>query len=258
MAVLLNHYGSADALSEASGLSPASIRAVHRAVFIKGETSRKIQSDEYREAFREARDKMTAHNRRAIAKSRAGKFDSPIVRTATNVIVPKRHQGSMRQKDYSGKIRDVPNKSYWTHYNVEHLPDDEIQDIIENLFDTFMATGQYNTMRYEYIVEADVYSGGRFDDRDLENAADVLRFIKLSTSQFVFAEHYDPHQFARWVMDDWRTRKWMGGVRITGLFFAHFDDIARGDAMKYAKADYNKMKKRGKNGKPKKGDGRGV
>lgn len=261
-AVLLNHYGSAQALSDASGIPARSLRAVFTSAVINGKKSNAINSDVWIKGFQRARRRMTDHNRRVIEKANKGAIHAPIVRTPTNIIEPKRYRGTSILRDYTGKLREMPHKSAWSYYKVEFLSEAEIRQILEDLFAVFMDTGQFNSMRYEYIVEADTYSNGMFMDKDLRAAAEEMRFIKMSTGQFPFSEYSSPPEFADAVFNGypygWQYLKSQGGVRITGLFFTSFDDIEASEPMMLARLDYNKWK-RGKRGKGKKrGDGRGI
>lgn len=243
---LLNHFGTADALADASGISARSLRAVFQSAVLDGKTSKALESDAYYEGFRRARHRMTDHMRRIVQKSSSGKYEAPIIRTPTTVIEPRRFQAVVTQKDYGGNIRQVLVKSSWQSYRVEFLSDSQIHSLLMELFGLFMDTGQFNVMRYEYLADADVYSGGKFKDDDLEDARERNEVIKLSTGQFPFVEYYRPDRFADAIMADWYERRIIGGIRMTELFFSSMDDIEK--KMPLARADYRRYKARKQRG----------
>jgi hypothetical protein len=256
---LLNHYGSAQALADATGIPARSLRAVFTSAVLNGKQSRVLESDAYKQAFRHARHRMTDHMRRSSQAAQRGDYAAPVVRTGTSLIVPEVRRFTIEYVDPRGKIRTTVSKSQWFLYNVEFMSLSEIATIIANLYDVFMDTGQFNTMRMEYIVGADRYFDGQYiHDKTLRNAAREMEYIKLSTGQRSFTENYNGPDYAAAWMAEWKSIP--GAERITTLCFAQFDDIAQGDTMRLAKRDFDKYKKRkGKGGDGKrKGKGRGI
>jgi hypothetical protein len=258
-AVLLNHYGSADALASASGIPARSLRAVFTSAILNGKRSRVIESDEYREGFMRARHKMTDQLRRVDKKAQAGKYEAPLMRTKTTLIAPQRHHYTMLHRDYHGKIQTVTSRTAWFHYNVEFLSDDEIWNLLHDAFELFMDTGQFNIARYIFLCDADIYPGeSGFVDKDYRADAEANKIISVGSNPFPFPEYTSGSEFANSVMDDWAVNELKGGVRITKIYFASMGYIATSDALKAAKAEFERNKqKRGRNGKQK-GKGRGI
>jgi hypothetical protein len=256
--ILLNHYGSADALSEVTGIPARSIRAVFTSAILKGQNSQKLQSDEFRAGFQRARHRMTDHLRRRVENAAKGRYEAPIVRTRNNVIEPEKRSFVVEYRGFDGKLRRTESKSQWFLYKVEFLPEAEIFSIVAQLYDLFMDTGQFNTMRVEYIVKADEYFNGEYiKDRELRNAARQMEYIKLSSQQRSFSEDNNGPDYATAWLSWWRGLD--GGERITDLCFAHFEDIASGTTMREAQRDFKLYKKgKGKRGNKRKGKGRGI
>lgn len=257
---LANHYQTAEAFADAMGVSVRSLRAVFRRVMLDGETSPTLESDAYAQAMRRARHRMTDQMRRRVEKAQRGGYSAPIIRTPINVIVPAERRYQVSQIDYSGKLVIRESKSAWTQYHVEFMTDSEIHSLLAQLHSLFMDTGQFNSMRYDYIAEADAYADGKFRDDRLRQAQKEMEYIKISSSQFVLMEQPHSDDFADFVMQDWQDKLIASGQRIMNLYFANFDDLARSDGLKQSRAEFKRwqQRRRGNGGKFQRGDGRGI
>lgn len=257
--VLLNHYGSAKALASASGLSDRSLRAIYTATELQGKNSPKLSTAEFREGFRRARHRMTDALRRRVQK--AGTYEAPIFRTPVNVLQPEQYQYQYSEIDRSGRLIEVTSKSKWYSYNVEFMTDDEIYSLIYQLFDTFMATGQFNLARFVYWADADIYPGeGGFKNKDYRRDAEKNKVISMGSIPFSFAEADTPAEFAGKVMDEWGVLQLKGAIRMRAIYVTSMADIERGEPLRLARAGYKKWVKGGKRDKSdgKRGRGRGV
>lgn len=257
--ILANHFQTSEAMADAMGVSVRSLRAVFKRVMLDGEASPKLESAEYAQAMRRARHRMTDQMRRSVQRAQRGGFSAPIIRTPTSVIVPTERRYQISQVDYSGKLVIRESKSAWTRYHVEFMSDSEIYNLLRELHSLFMDTGQFNSMRYDYLAEADAYADGKFRDDNLRSAQKDMEYIKISTSQFVLMEQPHSDDFADYVMRDWHDKIVIGGQRILNLYFANFDDLARSEGLKQSRAEFKRWqaKRRGNGGKgQQRGDGR--
>ena len=256
--VLLNHFGNADDLAAATGLSAKSLRSVFT-VIRQGKHSQKIISAEYKAAFRHARHIMTDRLRRRVIAASRGEYEAPILRTPTNVLQPQRQLLHITEKDTKGRVKVRVENSRWISYFVEHLPEVEIFNIARNLFETFMDTGQFNVFRFDFIAEAEIYSDSRpFRDEGLYQQAKDNDVIKISSQIIPFIEmRGNADYFEDYIRNEWKIYKAKGGVRLVELYFTDMEDLR--PVMQRVKKDYDKLKKQKakRNGK-RKGKGSGF
>lgn len=251
---LLNHYGTAENLSAATGIPARSLRAVFTTVELQGKGSRKLESADYVEGFRRARHRMTDHMRRVVQKSKAGAYQAPIIRTPTNVLAPQREKYMVEARG-----KQIILDSHWMHYNVEFMSDDEIWQLLYTAFDTFMATGQFNLARLVFLADSSEYPGEHgFKDRDYRRDAEANEVISMGSRVFPFPEFVSPKEFADFVLDEWMTLVLKGAIRMTKIYFTQDDAIASGSAMRMAQDEFNRIKKRAKRGKGNNGTGRKI
>lgn len=249
--VLANHFGSIKQLSNYTGISPASLSATLSAIN-SGKNSRSVNRPDYVEGMRRARRNMTRQNRKVEKDFQAGKYTSPLIRHTGGIIKPKRYQIYLEQ---SKKVVD----SFWLHYRVEHLPLVEQLEVARELFEWAMATGEFNTFRFEYIAEASHYletaapfSGHRrrtFKDTGLKLQYQESKIVKLSTRVYPLAESGgNSDEFLDMISEERAALLGRGLIRITDFAFTNMESY-RG-MMGQAQADRNKMNKRQIKNKP--------
>ncbi len=258
--VLLNHFGNADDLAAATGISTKSLRSVFT-VIRQGKNSQKIESPEFKSAFRHARHIMTDRLRRRVISASRGEYEAPILRTPTNILQPQRQLLHITEKDTKGRIKVRVENSRWISYFVEHLPEVEIFNIARNLFEVFMDTGQFNVFRFDFIADAQIYSDNKtFKDEGLYKQAQENDVIKISSRIIPFIEmRGNPDYFEDYIRNEWNIYKTSGAIRIVELYFTDMEDLR--PVMLKVKKDYDRLKsqKVKRNGKQKrKGKGSGL
>lgn len=253
-ASLLNHYQTAAHLSDASGIPIKTLRSIF-ITLQQGKNSRQIDKSEIVEGFRRARRRMTDQMRRELQRAKKGEYKSPLFQTKTNNIRPEVHQLHITTRDHYGRVVTKVMDSFWTSYRVEHLHEDTIFNMARQMFDIFMATDEFNTFRFEYIADAQIYSEGRpYRDEGLYLQAQEHEVIRLSTNAMGFPTFRgDPEFFEEYVRNEWRELQSKGAIRIVDLLWTHMEGLEQ--VMPLVRRDYQKIKNR--YGKRKKG-GRGL
>jgi hypothetical protein len=244
--VLANYYGSIDALSEAMGISPQSLRATLTAI-AAGKISHVLERDDYRQGMRAARHRMTDAMRRTEVRFQRGDYEAPVIRYRGGIIVPERHSIFLEQ---SKKVVD----SFWLHYRVEHLTLNDQWEIARQLFEWAMETGQWNAFRFEYLATAQHYlesspMGRRtFKDIGLRNQAEISQIIKLSTRIYPLPQAQgNSDVFLDDIEDIRKSLYGRGYLRIVDLAWTNIGDLQRAQTEAMAKVKRKKwVNKRGK------------
>lgn len=250
--ILANHFSDAQDFQRASGLPEKTVRRMYRLLRLDHQPSsydwRELKSlfqnsDAVADGISKARKEMTHDLRQVESVAKKGQYVAPVGRSGTTKLEPFQYR-------IEGPAYNFVSK--WVGYHVEYLPENEIFRQIEGFFNLFSDTGQYNVFRFEYIAHADIYleeqnrpyrGAQTFKDKELHKQYLQSDIVKLSIHTLRIPDfNGDVNLFMQGVRDQWHKAKVKGGIRITDIYFANFDELR--EVMREIRSDRQAMRKR--------------
>lgn len=226
--VLANHYyGSPKFLAAQLGVTAKRLQAFLHATAEKEQPIFKLNKTQL-ENMRRLRRRMRDDIIRAQKKQSRGEYEAPLFKYDGGIIEPNRPSVFLVDSE---KLVN----SFWVHYQVEHLPKDDQFEVLRQLYDYSIETGQFNEFRFEYVTQADVYRQSfrekwrrTWKDKRLQEQAQESGYIKLSTPSRPILEMSDTgsDDFLDYVESDWQALKARGMVQVTAWCFTWRKDFA--------------------------------